>query len=112
MAKNGEAVYGSERCDLHGGMIGLWTKKGQYAYLHVFRWPGAEAVVPLVSGNVVSAELLGEGEGVSVRQEHNGRLVLHDLPIVPPDPNVNVIKIQFEGKFGLMKEKDKAAWLG
>lgn len=112
MAKNGEAIYGSERCDLHGGMIGLWTKKGQYAYLHVFRWPGAEAVVPLVSGNVVSAELLGEGEGVSVRQEHSGRLVLHDLPIVPPDPNVNVIKIQFDGKFGLMKEKDKAAWLG
>jgi alpha-L-fucosidase len=111
MVKNSEAIYGSERCDLHGGMIGLWTKKGQYAYLHIFRWPGAEAVIPLVDGKVVSAELLGENEGVSVRQEHNGRLVLSDLPIVPPDANVNVIKIQFEGKFGLMKEKDKAAWL-
>ncbi|MBN2310895.1 MAG: alpha-L-fucosidase [Candidatus Hydrogenedentes bacterium] len=108
---NGEAIYGSQRCPLHGGMIGLWTAKGNTGYLNVFRWPGEEAVVPLVKTKVKSAKLLATGKKVKVKQEHNGRLVLSGLPKSPPDPDIAVIKVQFEGKPASMAETDAAAWL-
>jgi alpha-L-fucosidase len=108
---NGEAIYGSERCALHGGMIGMWTAKGDTGYLHIFRWPGKEAVVPLVKTKAKSARLLATGDKVKVRQEHNGRLVLSGLPKSPPDKNVNVIKVKFEDTPASLDEKNAAWWL-
>ena len=108
---NGEAIYGSERCPLHGGMIGMWTAKGNTGYLHIFRWPGQEAVVPLVKTKAKSAKLLATGKKVKVRHEHNGRLVLSGLPKKPPHPAVAVIKVNFEGKPCAMLERAPAAWL-
>jgi alpha-L-fucosidase len=109
---NGEAIYGSERCDLEGGMIGEWTAKGKDAYLCVFRWPGQEAVVPLVGTRAKSAKLLGSDLKLKVTQEHNGRLVIDGLPKKPPHPAVSVIKVTFESKPKPIGEKDKSAWLG
>ena len=111
LGTNGEAVYGSERCPLHGGMLGTWTAKGNVGYLHVFRWPGEEAVVPLVKTKAKWARLLGADERAKVRQEENGRLVISGLPKRPPHPAVSVIKVAFEGKPKAMAEKDRAAWL-
>lgn len=107
---NGEAIYGSQRCPLHAEMIGLWTAQGKTGYLHVFRWPGEEAVTALVKTRALSARLLGGGEA-KVRQEHNGRLVISGLPKTPPHPAVSVIRVDFESPPQPMAEKDKAAWL-
>jgi len=111
MKVNGEAIYGSERCTLNSGMIGLWTAKEKTGYLHIFRWPGETAVVPLVKTKAVSATLLATGKKVHIKQEYNGRLILSGLPKNPPDPNVAVIKVVFESKPQLIVEKDRAAWL-
>jgi alpha-L-fucosidase len=108
---NGEAVYGSERCALHGGMLGMWTAKGNTGYFHVFRWPGEELVVPLVKTKAKSATVLATGKKAKVRQEHNGRLVITGLPKSPPDPDVSVIKVRFDGKPASLRETDAAAWL-
>lgn len=108
---NGEAIYGSSRCDLNGGMLGMWTGKGNAGYLHIFRWPGHEAVVPLVKTKAVSAELMGSRQRLTVRQECNGRLVIGGLPKTPPHPAVSVVKVTFAGKPRSMSEKDSAAWL-
>ena len=108
---NGEAIYGLQRCTLKNGMLGLWTAKGKTAYLHIFRWPGREAVTPLVGSNVKSATLLATGHPVEFRIEHNGRLVLSGLPKKPPHPSVSVIKIEFATKPKCMPEPDRAAWL-
>lgn len=108
---NGEAIYGSERCHLNPGMLGLWTAKKNTGYLNVFRWPGKEAAVPLVKTRAVSAELLGYKGKVQVRQECNGRLVIGGLPSVPPHPAASVIKVVFDEKPEAMSEKDKSAWL-
>ncbi len=107
----GEAIYDSQRCDLPAGQIGLWTRKGNDAYLCIFRWPGKEAVVPLVGAKVKSATLLGEGKRLKVRQEHNGRLVLSGLPVRPPMKPANVIKVRFASEPKPLTETDKAAWL-
>ena len=111
LKSRGEAIYGSQRCPLPGGMVGPWTRKGNTAYLHLFRWPGREAVLPLVATKARSAELLGQGKRLKVRQEHNGRLVISGLPLRPPHPHVNVIKVRFVAEPKSLREKNLAAWL-
>lgn len=120
---NGAAIYGSQRCDLHGGsggrttttntwsMIGQWTRQGNTGYLHIDRWPGTEAVIPLVKSKALAATLLATGQPVHIRQEYNGRLVLTGLPAQPPHPAINVIAVKFAGEPHRMAEKDSAAWL-
>ncbi|HRU05301.1 MAG TPA: alpha-L-fucosidase [Candidatus Brocadiia bacterium] len=98
MAVNGEAIYGSQRCPFSPGMLGLWTRKGATAYLHVFRWPGEEAIVAGVGNKVRSATLLATGKRAHVRQESNGRLVLSGLPARPPHPSCAVIKVELDGE--------------
>jgi alpha-L-fucosidase len=120
---NGEAIYGSQRCDLNGGlggkaniinnwtMIGNWTRKGNIGYLHIVRWPGTEAVVPLVKTKALSARLLGTGQRLKVRQEHNGRLILSGLPSRPPHPAINVVAVTFVGEPHRLAETNPAAWI-
>ncbi len=120
---SGEGIYGSQRCDLHGGLggkvtptngwgfIGMWTRKGSTGYLHIFRWPGREAVVPLVATRALSARLLATGQELSVRQEHNGRLIISGLPLRPPHPAMNTIAVEFDGEPHRINETDCAAWL-
>jgi alpha-L-fucosidase len=113
---NGEAIYGSQRCDLYsqdnpGAPLGHWTRKGKTAYLCVYRWPGKEIIVPLVEGKANSARILQTGEKVKVRQEYNGRLVISDLPANPPHKYVTVVKVNFADVPKQREEKDKAAWL-
>ncbi len=111
LATSGEAVYGSQRCELNGGMIGLWTRKGNTGYLNIFRYPGSEAVVPLVATKAASATLLADGRKLTVRQEHNGRLVIGGLPPRPPHPCINTVKVRFTAEPKSLKEKDLSAWL-
>ncbi|MCL4215544.1 MAG: alpha-L-fucosidase [Candidatus Hydrogenedentes bacterium] len=111
MRVHGEAIHGSERCALEEGMIGKWTRRGNTAYLHIFRWPGKEATIPLVKTAVKSATLLTTGKDVSVHHGPAGHLVLGNLPKSPPDPHVNVIKVEFEEEPATIREKDKSAWL-
>ena len=108
---NGEAIYGSQRCPLHGGMVGAWTRKGNTGYLNVFRWPGEELVVPLVKTRVKSARILATGRRVKVRRECNGRLVLSGMPKTPPDRNITTIKVEFASAPKMIEETDPAAWL-
>ena len=120
---NGAAIYGSQRCDLQGGqggkttptnswaMVGQWTRKGNMGYLNIDRWPGREAVIPLVKTRALSAVLLATGKPVRIRQEFNGRLILSGLPEKPPHPAINVIAVKFAGEPHRMAETDAAAWL-
>jgi alpha-L-fucosidase len=108
---HGEALYDSKRCGLAADLLGKWTAKGNNGYLHVFRWPGEEAVVSCVGTPARSAVLLTTGKNVKVRLGANGRLSVSGLPKNPPDPNVSVIKVTFKGKPEPIQEKDRAAWL-
>jgi alpha-L-fucosidase len=108
---NGKGIYGSRRCALSRGMLGLWTKKDNVGYLNIFRWPGREAVIPLVAAKALSARVLATGKKASVRQEHNGRLVISGLPQRPPQPYVNVIEVKFAADPKPTPEKNRAAWL-
>ena len=120
--RNGAAIYGSQRCDLHGGsggtvtstnswnMLGAWTRQGSTGYLCIDRWPGCEAVIPLVKTRALSAKLLATGQPLKVRQEYNGRLIVSGLPDNPP-ADISVIAVKFAGEPHRILEKDSAAWL-
>lgn len=117
MRAYGEGIYGSQRCALPddtqpGAASGMWTRHGNTAYLFLPRWPGRELVIPLVAGNVLSAEVLGTGERLKVHREYNHRLVLQGLPETPPHPDVSVIRMEFDREPGMVSETDTAAWLG
>jgi alpha-L-fucosidase len=111
LQKHGEAIYGSERCNLSGGMIGYWTRKMNDGYLIIHRWPGETATVPLVATRAIEATLLTTGQAVKITQEYNGRLLLSGLPKTPPDPYSSVIRVRFEKEPRSIAEKDKSFWL-
>ncbi len=97
MEVHGESIYGSQRCPFGGGMIGMWTAKGNNAYLHVLRWPGEEACVTNVGNRVRSARVLATGTRAQIEQLPNGRLFLRGLPNRPPDRHDAVIKLTLDG---------------
>ncbi len=97
MNVNGESIYGSERCNLSGGMIGMTTAKGTTAYLHVFRWPGRQITIASLKNKVLSAHLLATGEDVEAEQQED-RVFLKNLPAEPPDPYDSVIALKLDGK--------------
>jgi alpha-L-fucosidase len=118
MRANGESIYGSQRLVFHNQFtqaawhLGPWTRKGTTGYLHVFRWPGSEAVIPCVATPVRRASLLATGAAVTVRQDpYCGRLILSGLPVRPPDAADTVIKVEFETEPQSVQEPDLAAWL-
>ncbi len=122
LRRNGEAIYGSQRCDLLGGyggkltptnswsMLGQWTRKGNTGYLIIDRWPGTEAVIPLVDTPALSARILSTGQSLEIRREYNGRLILSGMPETPPEP-ITVIAVEFVSEPRRMNEPRPAAWL-
>ena len=113
---NGRSIYGSQRCDLPdqrlpGAPVGVWTRQGNTAFLHVFRWPGEEITLALVDTKVKRVELLGTSGRLSARREHTGRLIISGLPRLPPDPHINTLAFTFDGEPRRFVESDMAAWL-
>ncbi len=116
LREQGEGIHGSEFCELYdqrnpGAPVGFWTRKGATAYLHVLRWPGCEVTIPLVPSRACSATLLADGREVSINTASNGRRVLGNLPVEPPHPCANTIRIEFDEPPRRDGEADHAAWL-
>jgi len=100
LRRNGEAIYGSDRVVGLQKMPNLqapWTRRGNTCYLHVFAWPGREAVIGGVRTRVKSAVLLATGRPLRVVQTRD-RLILRGLPEKAPDSPCSTIAIEFAGK--------------
>ena len=110
---NAEAIRNTGRSPYTwgAGLMGELTVRDNTGYLVIFRWPGAEAVLPDCGVRAKSAEFLATGKKVSFRHEHNGRLVFTGLPKAAPDPLGTVIKIEFDKPPKQIVHKDAAAWL-
>ena len=99
MKVNSESIYGSERCPLGAGMIGITTAKGNNAYLHIFRWPSnGEACIPNIKNKIKSATILQTGQKLKVVSASSNRTYFKGLPIKPPHPYNTVIKLELDGK--------------
>ena len=96
LGRNGEAIYGSDRAAIMNtaaNLLGLFARKGNTAYLHIFSWSGTEAVIGGMKTKVKSARLLATGRKLRVKQE-GSRLFLRGLPEKAPDCPCSVIVLE------------------
>ena len=59
MDKNGQAIYGTERCRVRTSKFADFTRKGNTLYIHVYFWPGETVSI---GGLAVEGEV-GEAPG-------------------------------------------------
>lgn len=76
---------------------GMFTCKGNIAYLTTFRYPGAEMIISGIENNILAAELLTTGQTLQVEALSNKRSVIKGMPASPPETLAPVIKITFDG---------------
>lgn len=90
LRRNGEAVYGTQKCRFPHGNIGTYTRKGNTLYTNIYFWPGNTMTVGGVHCMVKSARFLGSGQPVRFEQK-SGQLIFSGLPEAAPDEPVTVI---------------------
>lgn len=99
MKAYGESIYGSERCPIHPGRLGLMTAKGSTVYYHVFRYPRqGEFSLWGIRNKVKSATIMATGQHLTIESGTNTRLWFRGLPKTPPDKINTVIKMELDGK--------------
>jgi alpha-L-fucosidase len=97
LARNGDAVYGTQRCVFPHGNIGVFTRKGNTLYVVVYFWPGETMTVGGVKFKVSSARLLGGGDAVTFKQK-GSQLIFSGLPSQPPDDPISVIAVECDSE--------------
>jgi alpha-L-fucosidase len=96
MSVNGSSIYGAQRAPFDAPNLGMTTRVGNKVYLQCQRWPGATAPLAWIGDNLVSAKVLATGQPARIEQRGD-RVWLHDLPAYPPDKNMSVIELTFDG---------------
>ena len=114
-------IRGSQRCELIGAsqpgtvdlnLQGCWVRQGKTAYWCIFRWPGQTATAVRIATRPVKVTFAENGAELPFEwSPDTGRLVIRNLPLLPPDPLANVIEVEFEDVPKRLDEADRAAWL-
>ena len=109
MARNGQTIYGSERCKVFRSNYMNFTRKGNTLFMHVYRWPGSTLILARLKSKVKSARWLATGKPVEVVQVQEldsrepslefpiYRVKFTGLPETAPDEMLPVIAAEFEG---------------
>jgi alpha-L-fucosidase len=90
LERNGEAVYATVRCRFPHGNIGVYTRRGNTLFVHVYFWPGERLTVGGVNFKIRAARFLASGSPVRFVQKGT-QLIFTDLPALPPDTPLTVI---------------------
>jgi alpha-L-fucosidase len=97
LRRNGEAVYGTQRCRFPHGNIGVYTRRGNTLYTIIYFWPGNTMTVGGVRCKVLSARFLASGRPVQFEQR-GSQLIFRPLPEKPPDEPVTVIAAECDAE--------------
>ena len=95
--RNGEAVYGTQRCLFPHGNIGVYTRKGKTLYIIIYFWPGNTMTVGGAQFKVKSARFLSSGDTVAFVQ-NGSQLVFSGLPAQAPDDPITVIAAECDSE--------------
>jgi len=90
LERNGEAVYATQRCRFPHGNIGVFTRRGNTLFVHIYFWPGERVTVGGVNCKVRAARFLATGSPVKFIQKGT-QLIFTDLPGQAPDSPLTVI---------------------
>lgn len=117
LEKHGEAVYGMYPGKIYTGstqgpcyQYGMFTTKGNIAYLTIFYYPGDYIVISKIGPAIRSAELLTTGQKLTVSPMKNARWKISGLPEMPPGDLAPVIKIEFDAPPYQLEHSD-GSWL-
>jgi alpha-L-fucosidase len=97
LARNGEAIHTTERCQVHASEFAGFTRRGNTLYMHVHFWPGDTIALGGLTTKVISAKLLASGQNVKFDQERF-RVRFTGLPADAPDHPVTTIAIECESE--------------
>ena len=90
LRRNGQSVYGTHRCKFPHGNMGVFTRKGNTLFVHIYFWPGERMTVGGIKFKVSAARFLASGLPVKFTQRGT-QLIFSDLPLQPPDSPITVI---------------------
>ncbi len=96
MKVHGEAVYKATASPVVAPNLGFQCRVGDKVYLFVQRWPGSVLPFAWCGSTVKSARILTTGQKLQVDQNAD-RVWLRGLPVLPPDPYMNVVELTFDG---------------
>ena len=97
LARNGAAIYATDKClFLHGDICGF-TRKKNTLFTHVYFWPGETVTIGGVTTRVRSAKLLANNADVTFTQKGR-QLIFSQLPAQSPDSPVTVIMAECESE--------------
>jgi alpha-L-fucosidase len=97
MRVNGNAIYGAKRSPIVAYSVGMTSRVGDKVYILLQRWPGSTLAFAWCGSTVTEARLQSTGQKLQVEQKGD-RVWLHGLPEVPPDRNMNVVELTFDGE--------------
>ncbi len=96
-SKNGDAVFGTDRCQVRRSNYANFTRKSNTLYMHVHFWPGETVTLGGLRTPVKSARLLASGRDVRFKQDEM-RVQFTGLPSTAPDEPATVIAIECDGE--------------
>jgi alpha-L-fucosidase len=97
MEKNGQAIYGADRCQPRRCRFGSFSRRGNTLYLHVHFWPGETIAIAGLMNKVKNATLLGGGQKIEFDQD-TYRVRFGGLPARAPDDPVTTLAIECDGE--------------
>jgi alpha-L-fucosidase len=97
LARNGSAIYASDKCLFPHGDICAFTRKGNTLFTHVYFWPGETVTIGGVTTKVNKAKLLATGQDIPFTQKGR-QLIFHGLPPQAPDNPITVIVAECESE--------------
>ncbi len=97
MDKNGESLYGADRCQPNRCRFGSFSRKGNTLYMHIHFWPGSTVALAGLMTKVKSARLLATGQNVEFDQDPY-RVTFKGLPAQAPDNPVSTLAIECESE--------------
>jgi alpha-L-fucosidase len=97
MDKNGQAIWGSDRCQPRRSNYMSFTRRGNTLYAHVHFWPGETLAICGLLTKVKSARLLATGQEVKFQQDRL-RVRLMGLPARAPDNPLTTLAIECESE--------------
>jgi alpha-L-fucosidase len=93
LARDGEAFYGTDRCQPTRSRYAQFTRRGNTLYMTIYYWPGTSVVVGGLLTPVKSARILAGGQKLQIKQDRM-RTVIEGLPATPPDGPAATIAIE------------------
>jgi len=95
LAKNGESIYGADKCQLTRSRNGSFTRRGNTLYFHIHYYPGTSVAFAGLMTKAKSARLLASGKKVDFTQDAYS-IKFTGLPATAPDQPVTTVAIECE----------------